>query len=600
MSFLQLWPLSFLVFIPLVILLYILKQKAEDQMFSSTFLWQEVYKSVEVNTPWERLKKNFLLFIQLITILLFIITLMHPHIRANYNEHKNVIIVIDNSGSMNTNFDNTTRFEKSIESATEYIKSLNENTTITIVSNANTPTLEAGSITGKDNAIDILKSIETTDMSGDISDSFSLINAMVNQWDDYEVAFFTDQNIELNNMQGRVFLFNQQVNNGSVDYVSHSYEEDFLNVLVKVTNRSDEVLSSDINLYGDNELLDIATINLDPRESKIIYFNELEFNGHIIKAELNKSDGLMNDNIAYDIVTQINQTKILLVTEKNVFIEKVLNTFSHVDVYKTNDPDLINETDNYDVYIFDGIVPDVLPTKGNLLITNPPDQELFEVNGDVEGGTVKSIPSEITNYLDQMNFYINKYKSVEEPSWSKSFLEVNGGSAGFYGQNKGQNIMVLTFDLHETDLVLKPEFPMLMHNIMTELMNVRLLKKVNFKAGEAVSFNTISEGGSIKVISPNGKEEEIPLRFPIRDYLGTEKTGLYKVEQTISEGLIESYFVVNYPTELESSTNNVTIEDNMIKENNQLPQRNLDLTMYLIIGLLLIICVEWIVYIRRY
>ena len=40
----NLWPLAFLVLVPVIILLYLLKQKVKDEPFSSTMLWHEIYK----------------------------------------------------------------------------------------------------------------------------------------------------------------------------------------------------------------------------------------------------------------------------------------------------------------------------------------------------------------------------------------------------------------------------------------------------------------------------------------------------------------------------------------------------------------------------
>ena len=52
------WPLAFLLLIPVIILLYMLKQKAKEYPFSSSILWKEIYHSVEATKPWEKLKKN--------------------------------------------------------------------------------------------------------------------------------------------------------------------------------------------------------------------------------------------------------------------------------------------------------------------------------------------------------------------------------------------------------------------------------------------------------------------------------------------------------------------------------------------------------------
>ena len=57
----NMWPLAFLVLIPVIIILYLLKQKAVDTPFSSNLLWQEIYRNLEAKTPFEKLKQNILM-----------------------------------------------------------------------------------------------------------------------------------------------------------------------------------------------------------------------------------------------------------------------------------------------------------------------------------------------------------------------------------------------------------------------------------------------------------------------------------------------------------------------------------------------------------
>ena len=51
MKFLYLWPFFLLLLIPVIIIMYLLKQKAVDMPIASLFLWKEMYRNVEANTP---------------------------------------------------------------------------------------------------------------------------------------------------------------------------------------------------------------------------------------------------------------------------------------------------------------------------------------------------------------------------------------------------------------------------------------------------------------------------------------------------------------------------------------------------------------------
>ena len=68
--------LGALVAIP-IILLYILRLRRRETVVSSNFLWQQILRDNEANTPWQRLRRNILLLLQLIILALLVLALMH-------------------------------------------------------------------------------------------------------------------------------------------------------------------------------------------------------------------------------------------------------------------------------------------------------------------------------------------------------------------------------------------------------------------------------------------------------------------------------------------------------------------------------------------
>jgi hypothetical protein len=202
--------------------------------------------------------------------------------------------------------------------------------------------------------------------------------------------------------------------------------------------------------------------------------------------------------------------------------------------------------------------------------------------------------------LDQINFSVRERKELQLPNWANNIFTVDEESAGFYGMYNGQKIAVLSFQLHHSDLVLKPDFPILIHELLSGLIDTGLIKNNKVLSGEAVSFNTITEGSALTVIHPNEREEDIPLRFPMKDYTNTDQTGVYQVQQTVNNELKEALFVVNFPTEQESYADTFILEgaSNTLEKNT--PRGRLDLKNYLILAILLVLLLEWIVYIKKY
>src|SRR2546421_81119 len=119
-------PLYLLAAIPiagLIVLMYILKLRRRDVVVSSTFLWQQVIRDVQANAPFQKLRKNLLLLLQLITILLLVLVIARPFWRGKGIGGRSVVIVIDTSASMGAKDVRPSRLE---EAKKEALKVVNE------------------------------------------------------------------------------------------------------------------------------------------------------------------------------------------------------------------------------------------------------------------------------------------------------------------------------------------------------------------------------------------------------------------------------------------------------------------------------------------
>ena len=78
MSFLT--PLAFALaaLAPVIIALYLLKLRRTERSVSSTYLWRKMTRDVEANAPWQRLRRNLLLILQLLVLAALIFALRTP------------------------------------------------------------------------------------------------------------------------------------------------------------------------------------------------------------------------------------------------------------------------------------------------------------------------------------------------------------------------------------------------------------------------------------------------------------------------------------------------------------------------------------------
>jgi len=91
--------LLLLLLIP-VIVMYFLKLKRTRQEIPSLLLWQQVIADQRVNAPFQKFKRNLLLWLQLLLLTLLALAAAQPYIRGRDSLAKNLPILIDCSASM--------------------------------------------------------------------------------------------------------------------------------------------------------------------------------------------------------------------------------------------------------------------------------------------------------------------------------------------------------------------------------------------------------------------------------------------------------------------------------------------------------------------
>ena len=87
---------------PAIVALYFLKLKRRPLEVPSTYLWHKSIEDLHVNSLLQKLRRNLLLFLQLLVILLAIIALLGPSWRGNELVGERFIFLIDNSASMSS------------------------------------------------------------------------------------------------------------------------------------------------------------------------------------------------------------------------------------------------------------------------------------------------------------------------------------------------------------------------------------------------------------------------------------------------------------------------------------------------------------------
>lgn len=511
MGFQYIWPLALLVLLPMIVLLYMMKQKAKERKVSSLYLWREAYQNRRSDTPWEKLKHNLLMYLQLLAMALLILAMTAPYLKGDQEEHSYPILVIDRSASMGMAYDEErTRLEVAQEEAIRYLEGLPREARVTVIAVDDAGTICLAASESRVAAEQAIREIQPTLLEGDVSMGGELYRSLAAIYEDYQILAYTDTPVDFGELNGKWVDVASDRDNVSVDLVSHSGEDTPV-VMVKVSNHSPEKdYHGDLSLYLEDELLEVRTIDMGHGTSDIFYFNvesipveyqEQWAKGLVLKASLSGKDALEADDQAYDRLQRSAEGKVLLVTEQNTFLEQALRADQRLTVYRTDTAE-VNE--GYDLYLYDGIFPEILPEDGAVFLINAPVGQyewlkengvLTESNPASAGGYLTFGDHEVNQYISGFRTGYRQWHSYELPEWGESYLsDDRGNCVGYVGarpqkmsgsdesgiignSDAHQLVAVLGVDLHQGDLPLQSQFPIFISQMTALLLDTQAMNE---------------------------------------------------------------------------------------------------------------------------
>lgn len=589
MIFESLWPLFFLLAVPIIIILYLLKPKGEDYDISSNLLWTKILKNQQSKTFFEKFVHNILMYLQILIVILLILALMSPFIRMDGKSGGRKILLMDTGASMQHKGSNgRTRLEEAVKLAEDYIKAMS-NTKVSIVAEDGCETrLLAVDSTDKTHLIRILQELSCSDSGSSLLAAQGILDNLSGETEEEaaDLLVFTDgagaEDFEqLKSTAGKeLYVVGEKVSNLANEYTVFTEREDGLfDVLVSITNYSDSRAACDVGIYGaDNSLLMLKSLEMQPSENKVCLMEGLDWQGEQLSSKLTgmvfadgSKDSLAGDNQSYAVKKKGNLIQGLLVGDGNTFLEKAYLAVTGESIAKSVTADTLPE-DSYNVIIYDAGQADALPT-GNRLVFGDAYQRSSKT---LEHVVLKMTDCELTAGLTDFNIGVNTAYCFELPEGAQSFLEYNGETVGYYLDTADSREIVVGFDIRESDFPLRAEFPVFLANAMIYLSDTSWLATDVYYAGEELAIQPWAE--------PD--ESMVPACL--------KKAGCYQLGK---EDYLESY-VVRFQTSSESDGRK-TAESILGDSGYQQIKVRQTLRNLLLILVLIMLVTEWVIYVRQ-
>lgn len=617
-------PLAFvggLLAIP-IILMYMLRLRRREVMVSSNFLWQQVMQDREANTPWQRLRRNLLLFLQLIILALMVFTLARPYINVPAVSSGKTVVLLDASASMNaTDINGGSRFDEAKRQALDVVNTLPSGTNMTVIRVTDVAEVLASDTSDRSQLRNAINGAQPGIAQADWDAALNLAAAGRPAGEDFTVVIIGDgglgETVGLPGIEGELRYIPVGVSDQNVAITAlatRALPGQPPQLFGQLTNYGSEDAEVVFSLRVDGELVFSERYNVPANANlPIVSTQALDENFETIEAGLtmsvnsNAEDFLSADNVAYAVSTQADERTVLLMTDGNLFLEQVLRSLPGIQTVRGNTqiglPSL-----PYDLYIFDGYLPPELPAADMLFINPPASTDLFTLgaySNDTANPNIESDDPRVA-FVDFGPVSILRVRQVSNVNWADPLISVDGGALLLAGETDGHQVALMPFDLRESNLPLDIAFPVLMTNL-TEWFTPRdALTSINsISTGETLVIRPPFDADQIRVTLPDGDERTLDLDREILVFADTQQSGIYQIEALRGGDTIQRQaFVVNLFSTLESQiapvpagnlqVGSVTVP---IVEEEALGQR--ELWSLVTILAILMLMIEWYAYHRR-
>src|SRR4051812_7445750 len=173
--------LAALIAIPALLILYFLKLRRREIDIASTFLWKKAIQDLQVNAPFQKLRRNLLLLLQLLLLCLLLLALARPVMNLTPGAGKLTVLLIDRSASMSAkDADGHSRLDEAKKRAKELVDTMNRGAYATVIAfddGAEAVQKFTTDTVALRNAID---GIQPTDRKTRLSLAFQLADAQIN------------------------------------------------------------------------------------------------------------------------------------------------------------------------------------------------------------------------------------------------------------------------------------------------------------------------------------------------------------------------------------------------------------------------------------
>ena len=556
---------------PAIVLLYFLKLRREPLEVPSTYLWSRTVEDMHVNSIWQRLRRNLLLFLQLLLILLVIIACLNPNWRGSKLEDDRAIFLIDNSASASaTDIDGRSRLEEAKRLAKKLISSelkSGDKGMIIAFSDADGARTIQSYTDNKRTLMSKLDTIQPTHRRTNLRQALRFAAGLANPGrssfgGETDVAaadanpatlfILSDGRVEaspqfsIGNLTPiYVKLGSDQAQNVAITAFQTAKSSDDasqMQVYAGLKNYGSQDQQVELSLFLDDQLVDASALELKANAEGGREFSLTAVDTGVLRLEMKVQDDLDVDNTAYAVLDAIQRSNILIVTEENIFLTGAFTTdkmAKNSDV-KITKPDYLQTEEykneaadgTYDLVIFDRCAPSepsLMPLSNTVFFhAIPPGNEQNEttrwsIAGEVSGPTIIDVDQShpVMQFVSLGKVLIGDAAVLNPPSAAISLMDSDQGCLAAIAARDSVQDLVIGFGLlgqgedgsqyYNTTWVRNdPSYPVFIQNVANYLGGVSEAdQQLIYRPGQLIEVRLDTPSKELRMVTPDGKTQQV-------------------------------------------------------------------------------------------
>ena len=548
-----------------VVLLYMLKLRRQDQRVPSTLLWRALRQEPPANAPWRKLRRNLLLLLQLLFLGLLIFALARPFFPTSEIVGETLIVLLDRSATMAATDVAPTRLEAAKRRLLELVDAAGS-ARVTVIAFDDDLEVLAGGQADPATLREAVVAVEPVAVRGNATDALAFAGALAQGQGDAQIVVLSDGQFALapDTVVGAPVRFepigrsdgNQAITALAIDAGSGGRPAE---LFVQVANASRAAAARRVEVAVDGALVDARDVAL-PAGGREGFNLALPEEVGVVEARLDAGgDELPIDDAAWAVRPRSAQAQVALVSDGNRFLDTAIGLLPSVaSVTRVGADTMEGPYGLTDVAVLDGLVPTRLPP-GNLLVIGP--------GADLSPGDHGSVTytgelaSPVPRVVDPVHplaagiawgeVAVLSASALDlGPAWVPVVVADAGGKPWplvAEGEVAGRPAVLIAFDLRQTDLPLRPAFPLLTAAAMEILAPSRLAGVPTAAEPSApVRLRLPARATAARVIDPAGRRHDLAIEpGGTAVFAETYRLGPYAVEVDSDQGTETATFAVN-------------------------------------------------------